>query len=254
MANVPTTSWSETSPAGNTSISSGDDRIRELKTQIREVIGVDHDFPSSGQATDNGQHLQVTLQEQTDLGTGAEGTTILGNQTISGKGELVYTDEDDNDIQITKSGKLYPSQSTTLADWAAVMNLVYPVGSLYFNGSVSTNPATLLGIGTWSLFGAGKVPVCVDTSDTDFDVLGETIGAKTITLTAAQSGLPAHNHTEYAVNGGSGSFVPQANTSGGAGGTICPGTVTANNATAAASESHSNIQPSIVCAIWQRTA
>lgn len=107
MANIPTVSWDESNPAGSQDISLGDDRIRELKTQIREVINVDHDFPSSGQAADNGQHKQVTLQEQADLGTGAVGATILGSQTSGGKGELTYTDEDDNDIQITKGGALY---------------------------------------------------------------------------------------------------------------------------------------------------
>ncbi len=103
---VPTVSWDETSPDGAQAISLGDNRIREMKTQLREIVGVDHDFPSSGQDAGNGQHLQVTLQEQADLGTGAEGATILGSQTVSGKGELVYTDEDDNDIQITAGGIL----------------------------------------------------------------------------------------------------------------------------------------------------
>lgn len=106
MANVPTTSWNEASPAGSDNISAGDNRIREMKTQIREVIDVDHDFPSSGQAADVGQHKKVTLQEQANLGTGAEGVPILGAQTVDGKAELVFTDEDDNDIQLTSSGKL----------------------------------------------------------------------------------------------------------------------------------------------------
>lgn len=106
MSLYPTEAWAETSPAGSDQINAGDNRIRQMKTQIREIIGVDHDFPSSGQAADNGQHLRVTLQEQADLGTGAVGTTLLGNQTVSGKGELVYTDEDDNDIQITSGGNI----------------------------------------------------------------------------------------------------------------------------------------------------
>ena len=32
---------------------------------------------------------------------------------------------------------------------ATINNLVYPVGSVYVNATVSTNPATLLGVGTW---------------------------------------------------------------------------------------------------------
>ena len=104
MANIPTDSWDETYPAGSTKISKGDDAQRQIKTQFREIISVDHDMESSGQGTDWGQHKQVTLQEQADLGTGAVNATILGSQTVSGKGELVYTDEDDNDVQITSSG------------------------------------------------------------------------------------------------------------------------------------------------------
>lgn len=102
----PTISWDETTPAGSDNLNQGDNRVRELKTQIREVIDVDHDFPSSGQAADVGQHKKCTFQEQADLGTGAANATILGSQTVSGKGELVYTDEDDNDVQITSQGKI----------------------------------------------------------------------------------------------------------------------------------------------------
>lgn len=106
MANVPTTAWNELTPAGSDNVSAGDNRIREMKTQIREVIDVDHDFPSSGQAADVGQHKRVTLQEQANLGTGTEGVPILGAQTVDGKAELLFTDEDDNDIQLTSGGKL----------------------------------------------------------------------------------------------------------------------------------------------------
>jgi len=101
---VPTVSWDETSPAGSQAISLGDNRIRELKTQIREVVDVDHKFDSSGQDADMGKHNQISFLEQADIGTGAEGKPILGAQTVGGKAELVFTDEDDNDIQITSAG------------------------------------------------------------------------------------------------------------------------------------------------------
>lgn len=111
---VPTTSWDENSPAGSDAINLGDNKIREMKTQIREVIDVDHDFPSSGSAADVGQHKKVTLQEQANLGTGTVGTTILGSQTVAGRGELVYTNEDDIDIQLTR-GAFMGSESTNIA-------------------------------------------------------------------------------------------------------------------------------------------
>jgi hypothetical protein len=40
--------------------------------------------------------------------------------------------------------------------------VLYPVGSLYINASNATNPATLLGFGTWEAFGTGKVLVGID--------------------------------------------------------------------------------------------
>jgi hypothetical protein len=58
------------------------------------------------------------------------------------------------------------------------MSDAYPVGSIYMNASVSTNPATLFGFGTWESFGAGRVLVGVDSGDSSFDTLGETGGSK----------------------------------------------------------------------------
>ena len=262
---VPSVSWAENSPAGSDNISLGDNRIREMKTQLREVIGVDHDFPSSGQADDNGQHLRVTLQEQEDIGTGAVGTTILGSQTIDGKGELVYTTEDDADIQLTKDGEIYPGVAPTLANWTEVLKLFYPVGSIYMNASVSTNPATLLGFGTWATIGAGRVPVAIDVTQTEFDTLGETGGAKTVTLTAAQSGVAAHSHLVFKdaqTNAALSSSNYPASTYSVSddiatqvkGQTGVPDAGKTKDATAAnAAEAHTNLQPYVVCAIWKRT-
>ena len=48
---------------------------------------------------------------------------------------------------------------------AATINaLVYPVGSIYFNAAVATNPNTLLGFGTWAAYG-GRVMVGVHSSN-----------------------------------------------------------------------------------------
>ena len=79
---------------------------------------------------------------------------------------------------------------------------IYPVGSIYI-GVNNTNPSTLFG-GTWTAFGTGKTLVGVDTSQTEFDTVEETGGAKTksytpagtvgnTTLTVAQ--IPSHTHT-----------------------------------------------------------
>lgn len=76
---------------------------------------------------------------------------------------------------------------TGVTSLSALLNLVYPIGSVYINVSDNTNPGTLLGFGTWSALGAGRMIVGYDASDTAFDAAGETGGANTIDL--------SHTHT-----------------------------------------------------------
>ena len=78
-------------------------------------------------------------------------------------------------------------------DVLAIMSLLNPVGTIReFN--VDTNPAILLGFGTWAAHGAGMVSVALDTSQTEFNTLGKTGGEKTHLLTSAESGTKDHGH------------------------------------------------------------
>ena len=69
-----------------------------------------------------------------------------------------------------------------------ILEQVYPVGSLYFNGTSNENPEFLLGFGTWSPFAEGRVPVGASADST----LGDIGGSSTHTLTTEE--LPAHHH------------------------------------------------------------
>lgn len=123
----------------------------------------------------------------------------------------------------------------------------FPIGSVFI-AVVSTNPATLLGYGTWSAFGAGRTLVGLDSGDTDFDTVEETGGAKTVTLTEAQ--IPAHVHAENApssASSGAMKFGIDTNASG----TQAAGLDTASTG---GGEAHSNVQPYIVVYLWKRTA
>ena len=126
---------------------------------------------------------------------------------------------------------------------AAVVNaLVYPVGSIYFNMAVSTNPATLLGMGTWVRYGQGRVLVGIQDSGT-FDALDESLGSETHTLSVAE--LPSHTHTLLGGGfDGSSGAEPGSTTSANLG----QGGATGGGA------AHTNLQPSVTVYMWKRTA
>ena len=166
----------------------------------------------------------------------------------------------------------------------------FPVGSVFLS-VVSTNPATLLGYGTWSAIAAGRMLVGLDSGDTDFDTVEETGGAKTVTLTAAQ--IPAHTHTQDshthtqdahnhtqnshthaitelrdATTGGATTNIAlTADTSSTLGTKVTGGTVATNQTTVATNQaatatnqntggggSHPNVPPYFVVYMWKRTA
>ena len=141
----------------------------------------------------------------------------------------------------------------------AIGQLIYPVGmSIELN--VATNPATLLGFGTWVSHGSGRVTVAIDTSQTEFNVLGETGGAKTHTLATTE--IPSHQHVENSgslgVNASDAGFAGEVAgiASGGSFGWIGrPGGATPpKTLSAGGGASHNNLQPYIVVYRWVRTA
>lgn len=107
-------------------------------------------------------------------------------------------DEDGNVISpITSTSTIFDSEGKNIFD------LVYPVGSIYMSVN-NVNPGTLFG-GTWVAWGDGRVPVGVKSSDSNFNTVEKTGGSNSesytpggsntaVTLTAAQSGVPAHSH------------------------------------------------------------
>lgn len=135
---------------------------------------------------------------------------------------------------------------------------IYPVGSVYIS-TLSTNPATLFGFGTWSSFAQGRALVGLDAADTDWDTVEETRGAKTATLT--QDNLPNVNFPVMTNN-------LAYNTSITSGATSSALRMVFDSVTAEApggggqlvaysggsGTGHSNIQPSVVVYMWKRTA
>jgi hypothetical protein len=172
---------------------------------------------------------------------------------------------------VTQSAGNSTTAVATTAFVQAALQALHPVGSIYINATVSTNPGTLLGFGTWTAFGAGRVMVGFDSGNALFDAAEETGGT-------ADATLPSHTHTatstvtdpSHAHNATAGKFV--LNQAGGidsaGGGGFISGAITSTatasastgitvattNASAGTSGTNANYQPYITVYLWKRTA
>ena len=189
----------------------------------------------------------------------------------NGVESLTPTAADDNKVAI--------ADSTTATGWkfASILDLVYPVGSIYMSVD-PRNPHEFIG-GTWVEWGKGKVPVGVDKDDNDFNAAGKEGGEKTHYLSVSE--MPSHSHegtytdpksettgkpddngeysnTKYSVHYGvTQEGMRYVETSSGA---VVP--IPLNNVIESihgvypngGSQAHNNLQPYITCYMWKRTA
>ena len=169
------------------------------------------------------------------------------------------------------------------------INAVYPVGSIYMSVN-NTNPGTYLTDTTWVALGSGRVPVGVDSSDTAFNSVEKTGGAKTHALSTDE--MPNHSHSlsgnfSFSGNTGAqsakhkhnwygdkskGSQEDSAYNAGNNGVSKYRGymtdeettnhthsflgsiTLSGNTGGNGSSYPHNNLQPYITCYMWKRTA
>lgn len=123
---------------------------------------------------------------------------------------------------------------------------VYPVGSIvtFYDTADHSN---FLGL-TWTRFAAGRMIVGYDSSDTDFDTIGEAGGEKTHTLTVDE--IPSHRHLIGQTYSGyrvyEGGSAPNA---------IYTGYAVAEPTNyVGGGQAHNNMPPYITAALWRRTA
>jgi microcystin-dependent protein len=172
---------------------------------------------------------------------------------------------------VTQAPGTSTTQIATTEFASAAFQGAYPVGSIYMNASVATNPGTLFGFGTWVAFGAGRVPVGFNAADPSFDTAEKTGGSKdaivvshthTATTTVTD---PGHNHVanvpnEFAIgtvvqsgmvsSEGANTFGKNVLTSNASTGVTVATTV----ASAGSSGTNANLQPYITVYMWKRTA
>tara|TARA_Y100001973_G_scaffold98251_1_gene155567 strand:+ start:235 stop:738 length:504 start_codon:yes stop_codon:yes gene_type:complete len=165
--------------------------------------------------------------------------------------DITVNESDSNQIDIDVSDSNNLNLKLTGGDKGLrthMLETVYPVGSIYINAGVATNPGTLLGFGTWTAFGTGRVIVGVDSSDSDFDTVRETGGSKTDSHALTIAELPAHTHTvTMSTSDSDNDNLSEGNTSG-----------TSSHETSSTgggqAHTHDIVQPYITAYMWRRTA
>jgi hypothetical protein len=173
--------------------------------------------------------------------------TFTGTPTMP-TGTIAVTQSTSDDS--TKLATTAFVQAVTLA----VKNELYPVGSIYTNSSVSTNPGTLLGFGTWTAFGAGRVMVGLDAGNALFDTAEETGGSADAIVVSHTHTItdPGHSHSaSITVTGGNVNAGAGPYWGGGTTGTNTTG-ITVNST--GSSGTNANYQPYITVYMWKRTA
>lgn len=228
--------------------------------------------------------LTGTLAQFNTACSNADFVSIAGTETLTNKtlttpsltnptvttGSFANPDLTGIPTAPTASSGTNTTQVATTAFVTAALQAVYPVGSIYINASSATNPATLLGFGTWTAFGAGRVMVGLDASDALFDTAEETGGSKdavVVSHTHTATSLvtdPGHVHPPLSPmttfggspnNGQSPRGDAAQGTSTATTGSATTGITVGTTVTSTGSSgTNANVQPFIVVKMWKRTA
>jgi hypothetical protein len=213
----------------------------------------------------------INLTSNTLVATSAQIAAAVTDKT--GTGALVFAGSPALTGTPTAPTASYGTSTTQMATTAfvqAALQLLHPVGSVYINATNNTNPGTLFGFGTWTAFGAGRVPVGFNASDPLFDTAEETGGSKDAIVVSHTHGVTdgghAHSDGHYVsssniytgVNYGA-DFMLKSSTTFPNGGTTTPNTtssattgVTVNSA--GSSGTDANLQPYITVYMWKRVS
>lgn len=169
-----------------------------------------------------------------------------------------------NGLNITSAGLLstklqfVDGPSAEDIDWSLVINKIYPVGSIYISTTLDTvaKVQTAFG-GTWVAWGSGRVPIGVDSSQTEFNSVEKTGGNKThthgLTNGYAKLILKGNGQVRYQERSVAAwtdnYYVPSA----GSGGSGSDSQGYATNL-GGSTDAGSSLQPYITCYMYKRTA
>ena len=203
--------------------------------------------PTPATAT-NSTQIATTAFTQAAIVAGVAAKAPIDAPTFTGVPAAPTAAAGTNTTQLATTAFVQAATPTA----ATINGLAYPVGSVY-TSVVATNPNSLLGVGTWAAFGAGRVLVGINASDSDFNTVEEVGGAKTDSHTLSINEIPSHVHGYTGVQG---TGNPDGSSDSVAAGqpTSYPRLTELDYEGGGAAHSHDIVQPYIVVYFWKRTA
>ena len=196
------------------------------------------------------RELMAQLKDQ-QAGTDGDNFAVGGNLTVTGTTTLTGVA-----TAPTASSGTNTTQVATTAFVITALSLLHPIGSIY-SSTVSTNPNTLFGFGTWVAYGAGRVLLGNGGGFTAGDTGGSAdavVVSHTHTTTVTDTGH-VHTVTQYQATGGGSSAASAAGVTPVSTSTNSATTgITVANSTTGVSGTNANLQPYVVIYMWNRTA
>lgn len=273
VSNLPALSGADVDPADLLYIVDSSAGVAGSK---KITVGQYQLAPVSAGTVNGVVYLDASKVESSSAGLTFDGTTLSSTGGYAGPAALSGTPTAPTAATGTNTTQI-ATTAFVEATKVAIFNALHPVGSIYINATNATNPGTLLGFGTWTAFGAGRVPVGFDAGNPLFDTAEETGGsADAITVShthtfSATTGTESTTHVHGTGTGGSfltgsassgttgwsggGNYTPVQPTSTTAGqSTTHTHSVSGTTGSTGSSGTNANYQPYITVYMWKRTA
>jgi hypothetical protein len=171
----------------------GDTSLSTTVSGNRVVI--DHSVTGATDVDNSGNTFvqDVTMDSAGHVTALASTAVAITNTDISAGAAINAEKIHDGTVSNTEFGYLNGVTSAIQTQIDAIIATVYPVGSVYLNYSSSTNPATLFGVGSWSLM-YNRVIIGAGSSYGLNTTGGATTSSGSTSFTIASGNLPHHNH------------------------------------------------------------
>lgn len=217
---------------------------------------------ASKDALASGNSLKIVKGTEIDtefnsIATAVASKSDLSSPTFTGTPTLPT-----GTIAVTQSSSNSSTAIATTAFVQSVAQVLFPIGSIY-TATVSTNPATLLGFGTWTAFGAGRTIIGNGGGYTAGNTGGSAdavVVSHTHTATSTVTD-PTHRHNAYYLStaafaqfaGGGANSGNASNTTTEYASTGITVATSIASATGGVSGTNANLPPYVVVYMWQRT-